>query len=66
VPPFVVPAISSFICLALVERGALDEAEAVMSASGCGPELPEVLHITLPSGRAADCAWRRAASPMPW
>lgn len=45
VPPFVVPAVSAFTCLALVERGALDEAEAVMAASGCGPELPEVLHM---------------------
>jgi DNA-binding CsgD family transcriptional regulator len=45
VPPFVVPAVSAFTCLALVERGALDEAEVVMAASGCGPELPEVLHM---------------------
>jgi DNA-binding CsgD family transcriptional regulator len=47
VPPFVVPAVSAFTCLALVERGALEEAEVVMAASGCGTELPEVLHMNL-------------------
>ncbi|ADB50840.1 transcriptional regulator, LuxR family [Conexibacter woesei DSM 14684] len=45
VPPFVVPAISGFLALALVERGALDEADAVLTAGGCGPRLPEVLHM---------------------
>jgi DNA-binding SARP family transcriptional activator/DNA-binding CsgD family transcriptional regulator len=45
VPPFVIPAISSFVCLALVERGALDEADIVIARSGVGPELPEVLHM---------------------
>lgn len=45
VPPFVVPAISGFLALALVERGALDEADAVLAAGGCGPQLPEVLHM---------------------
>jgi len=45
VPPFVVPYTSFLLCLALLERGALDEAEAVVAASGCGPALPEVMHM---------------------
>ena len=44
-PPFVLPFVSGTLCLSLVERGVLDEAEAVIAASGCGPELPEVLHM---------------------
>ncbi len=44
-PPFAVPFISAFVCLSLVERGELDDAEAILAASGCGPELPEVLHM---------------------
>jgi len=44
-PPFAVTFISAFLCLSLVERGALDEAEAIVAASGCGPQLPEVLHM---------------------
>ncbi|GAA4752330.1 LuxR family transcriptional regulator [Nocardioides endophyticus] len=45
VPSFVVPAISAFTCLALVERGALDDADALLVAAGCGPRLPEVTHM---------------------
>ncbi|MCR1781834.1 AAA family ATPase [Nocardioides carbamazepini] len=43
IPPTIVPAISAFTCLAMIERGALDEADAVIAASGCGPELPQIL-----------------------
>jgi DNA-binding CsgD family transcriptional regulator len=45
VPSFVVPAISAFTCLALIERGALDDADALLVAAGCGPQLPEVTHM---------------------
>jgi len=41
-PLVAVPWISATLCLALVERGALDEAEAVIAASGCGPQFPHM------------------------
>jgi DNA-binding CsgD family transcriptional regulator len=46
VPPFVLPAISGFVCLALVERDDLVGAEEVLARAGLGPELPEILHMT--------------------
>ena len=47
VPPFVLPAISGFVCLALVERDDLARAEELLARAGCGPELPEILHMTI-------------------
>lgn len=44
-PPFPRPAISAYLALALVDRGALAEAEQVLADAGTGPELPEVLHM---------------------
>jgi len=46
VPPFVLPAISGFVCLALVEGDDLDRADELLARAGCGPELPEILHMT--------------------
>jgi DNA-binding CsgD family transcriptional regulator len=46
VPPFVLPAISGFVCLALVERDDLSRAEELLARAGLGPELPEILHMT--------------------
>ena len=43
-----VPGLGTFVrvdlCQALIERGELDEADAVIAASGCGPALPVELH----------------------
>ena len=39
--PFVRPLLFGTLALARVARGALDEAEAAMAQSGCGPDLPE-------------------------
>lgn len=43
-----VPALRPFtsidLCHVLIERGELDEAEQVMAATACGPDLPEGLH----------------------
>ena len=47
VPPFVLPAISGFVCLALVERDDLARAEELLARAGCGPELPEILHMSI-------------------
>ncbi len=44
-PPFVGPAIFGFLGLALVERGQLEEADAAIEQSGCGPHLPELVHM---------------------
>lgn len=45
IPMTVVPAISAFTSLAMVERGALVEADDMLAASGCGPDLPEILSM---------------------
>lgn len=45
-PPFVHPTIHAYLALALIERGALDEADGVMTISGCGPMLPLLVHMT--------------------
>jgi DNA-binding CsgD family transcriptional regulator len=47
VPPFVLPAISGFVCLALVERDDLGRAEELLARAGCGPDLPEILHMSI-------------------
>ncbi len=44
-PPFVRPPIFAFLTLALTERGELDEAEWAVTESGCGPWLPEFVHM---------------------
>jgi DNA-binding CsgD family transcriptional regulator len=44
-PPFALPFISAVLALTLVERGEPEEAEAVVAAAGCGPELPAVVHM---------------------
>ncbi|HZO04919.1 MAG TPA: LuxR C-terminal-related transcriptional regulator, partial [Solirubrobacterales bacterium] len=46
-PPFAVPFVSAFLALALVERGELEEADAVVDAAGCGPDLPPIIHMEL-------------------
>ncbi|MDQ3728653.1 MAG: AAA family ATPase [Actinomycetota bacterium] len=45
VPPFVRPSIFSSLARALMERGQLDEADAAIAESGCGPYLPEMVHM---------------------
>ena len=45
-PPFPVPYISSVLAFALVDRGALEEAEKVLQDAGTGPELPNVGHMS--------------------
>jgi len=51
-----VPWISATLCLALVDRGALDEADAVIAGSGCGPQPPEFPHMN-------DVFWARGRLP---
>lgn len=46
-PPFAVPFLSTFLALTLVERGELEEADAVVEAAGCGLELPPIIHMEL-------------------
>ncbi len=46
-PPFAIPFLATFLGLALVERGELAEAEEVVAAAGCGPELPPIIHMEL-------------------
>jgi DNA-binding CsgD family transcriptional regulator len=46
-PPFAVPFVSAFLALTLVERGELDEADSVIEAAGCGPQLPPIIHMEL-------------------
>jgi DNA-binding CsgD family transcriptional regulator len=43
--PFAHPPLYGQLCLALVERGELGEAEAAIEVSGCGPYLPEMVHF---------------------
>jgi DNA-binding CsgD family transcriptional regulator len=43
--PFAHPPLYGQLCLALVERGELGEAEAAIEISGCGPHLPEMVHF---------------------
>ena len=69
VPPFVLPAISGFVCLALVERDDLDRAEELLARAGCGPELPEILHMTFAFWarsrlRAAQGRWAEALADL--
>ncbi|UJA19913.1 AAA family ATPase [Thermoleophilia bacterium SCSIO 60948] len=45
VSPFVRPAIYGYLAFALLERGALDEAEEAIELSGCGPGLPPLIHF---------------------
>jgi DNA-binding CsgD family transcriptional regulator len=44
-PPFVHPTVHAYLALALVERGELDEADAVMERSWVGPYLPVLAHM---------------------
>ncbi|MBS1678016.1 MAG: AAA family ATPase [Actinobacteria bacterium] len=44
-PPFARPFISAYLALTLVERGELEEAEAVIAEAGCGAELPSIVHM---------------------
>ena len=44
-PPFVHPTIHTYLALALIERGELDEADAVMESSWVGPYLPSLAHM---------------------
>ncbi|HMJ03007.1 MAG TPA: AAA family ATPase [Conexibacter sp.] len=44
-PPFAAPAVCALLALTLVERGALDRAEAAVTQGGCGPELPPIVHM---------------------
>ncbi len=46
-PPFALPFVSTFLALALVERGRVEEAEAAIVAAGCGPDLPPIIHVEL-------------------
>ncbi|MBS1893821.1 MAG: helix-turn-helix transcriptional regulator [Actinobacteria bacterium] len=46
-PPFALPFISAVLALTLLERGELEEAEAVVADAGCGPELPAVVHMDI-------------------
>ena len=43
--PALQPFLGAYLCLALTERGALDEADRAATSAGCGPELPESLHV---------------------
>lgn len=45
-PPFPVPYISSVLALALMDRGALAEADRVLEEAGTGPGIPEVFHMS--------------------
>lgn len=44
-PPPPHPASRCHLTHVLVERGALEEADAEMEGCGCGPDLPELVHI---------------------
>ena len=46
-PPFARPMVYTYLALALVERGELDEADRAITESGVGPYLPELLHFNL-------------------
>jgi len=46
-PAFSRPALYSMLALALIERGALDEAEVAVRESGCGPFLPPMVHMNM-------------------
>lgn len=46
-PAFTRPALYTLLTLALVERGAYDEAEAAIAESGCGPFLPVMVHMNM-------------------
>jgi DNA-binding CsgD family transcriptional regulator len=44
-PPIVRGTIFTYLALALVARGELDEAEWAVTESGCGPYLPDLVHF---------------------
>lgn len=44
-PPPPHPTSRAWLSLVLVERGALDEADAELESTGCGPGLPALIHI---------------------
>ncbi len=44
-PPFVHPTVHTYLALALIERGDLDEADDVMERSWVGPYLPVLAHM---------------------
>ncbi|HEV2724559.1 MAG TPA: helix-turn-helix transcriptional regulator, partial [Thermoleophilaceae bacterium] len=44
-PPFMRPTILACLALALTEREEFDEAEWAVTESGCGPHLPEFVHV---------------------
>lgn len=45
-PPFSRPTLFTYLALALIERGELDEAEWAVTESGCGPWLPELVQMS--------------------
>ncbi len=45
VPAFDWPPLHTYLALALIERGELDEAERILEVSGVGPDLPELVHF---------------------
>jgi DNA-binding CsgD family transcriptional regulator len=47
VPAFSRVAVYAFLALALVERGALEEAEVAVTESGCGPFLPPMVQMNM-------------------
>jgi DNA-binding CsgD family transcriptional regulator len=46
-PAFSRPALYTMLALALIERGAYDEAEDAVTESGCGPFLPAMAHMNM-------------------
>jgi ATP/maltotriose-dependent transcriptional regulator MalT len=44
-PAFTRPPLYTLLAMALIERGAYDEAEEAVRESGCGPFLPPMLHM---------------------
>ncbi len=46
-PAFTRPALYTLLALALIERGAYDEAEEAVAESGCGPFLPVMVHMNM-------------------
>ncbi len=46
-PAFSRPPLYTLLALALIERGAYDEAEEAVQESGCGPFLPPMVHMNM-------------------
>ena len=44
-PPFALPFVSAFLALTLLERGELEEAEALVAGAGPEAELPSIVHM---------------------